>query len=140
MAKSPARLMSAALKKELVPGLKALGFEGTFPNFERDAEAGRQLVSVLYHPSGGEFLLEFGVLPEASRPEEIALSARLATVSVLARARLLTESGRWFNFKRYGADEDAYQGLAGSVSGLLPQIEQWFASGVNGPNVRCVAL
>ena len=134
--------MSAALKAELVPALRCMGFRGAFPHFERDAPSGKQLVSVLYQQSGGEFLLEFGFLQQTLPPEgEATIAAEhLPSRVMYPRARLQTESGRWFNFKRYGSDEAAFHKLAGAVSALLPQMEQWFATRAAGPNVHALAI
>jgi hypothetical protein len=132
--------MSTALKAELVPALREFGFVGAFPHFSRESQLRLQLVSVLYHQSGGQFLLEFGALPSSLNLEEIPLADRLAHVALGARARLQTESGRWFNFARYGSDDGAYRTLARSVSAALPQVDEWFHSGSCGPNVHSLAL
>jgi hypothetical protein len=137
---SPARHMSAALKAELVPALAAIGFEGTFPHFIRSSGTDVQVMSVLYHPSGGQFILEFGALPAGSEPEAMAPADRIAHVSLFSRARLETQSRRWFNFARYGSDREAYQSLSRSVSALLPQVDTWLSTGEFGANVHAVAL
>lgn len=128
--------MSAALRSELGPALGKLGFEGRFPHFWRKSDDIVQIVSVQFHSSGREFLLEFGsTLPsigaEHNAPEQI-----LAEVALQSRARLQTESGLWFRFARFGDESPPYARLARNVVQLLPQIDNWLHTGEAGPNIH----
>ena len=127
--------MSAALRSELVPVLTQMGFAGRFPHFHRSAAGAVQFLSVLFDKPATAFVLEFGAHP---LPEGDALDPRigLAHVSMFARARLQTESRRWFAFGRYGADPEGYRTLAASVAALLPQVDFWFANGERGSNIH----
>jgi hypothetical protein len=51
--------VQAALKASVVPGLRALGFEGTFPHFRRKASDGIELLTFQFESSGsGNFVVE----------------------------------------------------------------------------------
>lgn len=43
---------------------------------------------------------------------------------------------RGFSFKAFASEQSQYDQLAASVMALLPQIEAWLESGIEGPNTH----
>ena len=146
MPTTPTRHMTQALKRELVPVLRAAGFPGTFPRFRRDRGQSIEFLSVQYDKAGTAFILEFGSHPPGPKatswgelvPEDRLL---LEHVPLDSRARLQARPGRmslwddWFQFGKFGQEAAAYSRLAASVAGMLPQVEAWLATRQSGPNV-----
>jgi hypothetical protein len=120
--------------------LSSAGFEGRFPHYRRASPSGLQLLSVQYHSSATELVLEFGTLAGDVSIEALSPAELLPRVLLFERARLHTESGRWFTFGRYGEGPEPYEALAASIVEMLPQVEAWFRTGEAGPNVRVLAL
>jgi len=143
--------MSKALKSALVPALKAAGFVGAFPRFRRSSGEQIQFVSVQYHWAQTAFFLEFGSHPAGPKltswgelvPEDKLI---LEHVQVDYRARLQAQVGRgsvledWFQFGSFGQDFAAYTELATGIAALFPQIEAWFSTQQQGPNVYRMGL
>ena len=145
MAANPAREMTAALKRLLVPSLTSAGFEGRFPRFCRRVGGTLQFLAVFFDKQNTAFFLEFGAHPCGEKltswgevvPEEKLL---LEHVLFNRRARLQAncEGGsmvdQWFCFAAYETEKE-YNALAELVAGMLPQVEAWFASALVGPNL-----
>lgn len=147
MTASPVKLMNKAIKAELVPALNAAGFIGKYPRLQRFSGDYIHFLSVNQNKPGTAFFLEFGIHPRGEKltswgevvPEEKLI---LEHVLFTERARLqVRKNGRssmeedWFSFEAFGSDLVLYSGLALSVAGMLPQMEEWFANQTEGPNV-----
>jgi len=139
-------LMRKALRQQLLPELKRLGFLGKTSTFQRKSNESLDLLYIQYSKYGGEFILEFarrerGVLHTRWGeviPEE---KIEVAHIDVLLRARLEQRgptSGeilRGFQFSGFGEDFAKYQELAGEVVALLPQVEEWLHTRTAGKHI-----
>lgn len=140
--KTPGQLMAISIKKFLLPEIRRLGFEGGgVANFVRANEVHRDFLSIQYWTYGGSFILEFSRVPVAwVDPDSGEVPKRVFGTDPLLRKRLIdTEQHkdfRGFSFKAFGSEQGRYDQLAGSVVALLPQIEAWFESGIEGPNIH----
>ena len=140
-------LMRKALKKVLLPELKAMGFVGTSSSFQRRTAEHLDLLDIQYWKYGGQFILEFARTKRGDLntswgeivPEE---KIGVAHMSPLKRARLqrtieATEDlFRGFKFSDFGEDLDKYSALASQVASLLPQVNVWLEGGAAGENVH----
>jgi hypothetical protein len=140
-------LMRKALRKELLPALKRLGFVGKTSDFQRHREPILDLLSIQWGRYGGEFILEFGSC--ATGPLQVPWGEAIAEAKItvvhvnpLRRARLVpavpsqgTQLHGFFSGS-FGEDATQYQALVSSVSPLLEQVVAWLDSGVVGPNIR----
>ena len=52
--------MQKALKRIVVPEIRALGFKGSFPHFRRRAEGEHQMLMLFFNKYGGSFYVEAG--------------------------------------------------------------------------------
>ncbi|MBL8484203.1 MAG: hypothetical protein JNJ60_18545 [Rhodocyclaceae bacterium] len=145
MMQTPSQRMSAALKTELIPALKAMGFAGTFPRYRRERPASIQLLAIFYDKAGICFFLEFGAHERGDKLTswgEVVPESKLLLEHVRydQRARLQARCGGgsvaadWFAFE--ACTEDAqFRALAAEVAQRLPQVELWFESGNAGTNI-----
>jgi hypothetical protein len=145
MIQTPAKRMSAALKLELVPALKARGFVGQFPRFRRDRPGTVQFLAIFYDKDATRFFLEFGSHERGDKTTswgEVVPECKLVLEHVRfdhrARLQARCEGGSlaadWFAFGAFLEDSE-FRSLAASVSKLLPQVEAWLESGIVSPNV-----
>ncbi len=145
MPASPARQMTAALKRTLVPALERSGFSGTFPRYRRTTASVVHLLMIAYDKEGASFHLEFGGHPSGDKRTswgEVVPADKilLEHVPFTERARLQARCdggsvpSQWFRFDRLSATAD-YDALAIRVAGMMPQVEDWIASGIEGPNI-----
>ena len=145
MIQTPAKRMSAALKLEPVPVLKATGFAGTFPRYRRERPIAVQFLAVFYDKAATHFFLEFGVHDRGDKLTswgEVVPGSKLHLEHARfdQRARLQARCGGgsmaadWFAFGSFSEDAQ-FRDLARSVAKLLPQIEDWLSCGAVGPNV-----
>lgn len=143
---SPAKRMTAALKRRLIPALTATGFDGRFPRYRRVRGDVIHLLMIAYDKAAESFFLEFGAHPRGDKHTtwgEIVPEDKLLLEHVLfqQRARLQERCDggslpdQWFRFAECGEDDDAYDRLAAQVAGMLPQMEAWFMGGGGGLNV-----
>jgi hypothetical protein len=140
-------LMRGALKRQVVPALRGMGFAGTGTSFRRLLPARQDLLTIQFSKYGGSFILEFGsrergplqtswgpVVPE----DEVSA----IYLSVTQRARLQEAEAQakdafaGFSFEGFGDSELLYESLAIRVCGLLSQAEGWLCSRTKGPNVH----
>jgi len=149
MSHSPARRMSIALKRQLVPALKELGFSGTFPRYRRETPNAIELLAVWYDKAATAFFLEFGTHARGDKQTswgELVPEAKLLLEHVPFNKRIRLQarcSGGsmprdWFQFGAFGDDEADYNTLAQRVTSHLPQVEAWFRSAEIGPNLRAM--
>lgn len=142
---SSAQHMSAALKVELVPALKAGGFDGTFPRYRRVRPAAIELLAIFYDKAATCFFLEFGAHERGDKHAswgEVVPESKLSLehVGFQRRARLRARcsggslANDWFAFGAF-SEESQFRELAASVANLLPQVEQWLERGTVGTNV-----
>lgn len=127
------RRMVAALRKRVVPALKARGFKGSFPHLRRVAESKIDLLTFQFDKWGGGFIVEIAACP----PEGVTMygGEHVAPGKVNAwhmsrRLRLGApdekSDGRWFRFRK-GWDDAAYEALACEVLPYLDsQAEPWW--------------
>ena len=140
-------LMRRALKRQLFPALKALGFAGGPSYFRRTETDSLDLLTIQYWKYGGEFILEFARRPRGPLKtswgkvvEEDKLD--VAYVHPVDRARLVENMERegpnlhGFEYAGFGDNENKYLELATNVSQLLSQVDNWLAKREIGPNVR----
>lgn len=146
MAASPHRqAIDAALKAELVPGLRAAGFVGSYPKLRRTVGDRLDLLDVQHSTSGGRFYVNLGQAPA----EGFTRDEWLATISpdkldsghcFFDRTRVNPKPG-WLT-RKYGWDygprsyDDAkpvreaewYADLARTVAERFAEVgEAWFA-------------
>lgn len=147
MPDTPARRMSKALKRELVPSLERLGFGGKFPRYRREMPGAIEFLAIWYDNAATAFFIEFGTHARGDKQTswgELVPEAKLMLehVPITARLRLQADcSGgsitqHWFQFGAFGEDGARYDALARRVAALLPQVEAWFRSGERGPNLH----
>ena len=143
-------LMRKALKRELLPQLKLLGFIGATSNFQRKSDKALDLLSIQYSKYGGQFILEFARRERGELqtswgeiiPEE---KVNVAHVIPTRRARLqrndemFEELFRGFKFEGFGENQARYDALANQVASFLPQVNAWLETGVSGENVHSLA-
>lgn len=140
--KTPGQLMAASIKKILLPEIRRLGFGVSgVANFVRTSEAHRDFLSIQYWTYGGSFILEFSRVPATwVDPDSGEAPKRVFETDPLLRKRLIdTEQHkdfRGFSFKGFGSEQNQYDQLAASVVALLPQVEAWLESGIEGPNIH----
>ena len=134
--------MAIAIKSVLLPEIRRLGFGGSgVANFVRSSEAHRDFLSIQYWTYGGSFILEFCRVPVTwVDPDSSEVPKRVFETDPLLRRRLIdTEQHkdfRGFSFKAFGSEQGRYDQLADSVVALLPQVEAWLDSGIEGPNIH----
>lgn len=140
--KTPGQMMTIAIKSVLLPEIRWLGFGGGgVANFVRSSDAHRDFLSIQYWMYGGSFILEFSRVPASwVDPDSGEAPKRVFETDPLLRKRLIdTEQRkdfRGFSFKALGSEQARYDQLAVSVVALLPQVEAWLESGIEGPNVH----
>lgn len=140
--KTPGQLMAISIRKVLLPEIRRLGFGGSgVANFVRANEVHRDFLSIQYWTYGGSFILEFSRVPASwVDPDLGEAPKRVFETDPLLRKRLIdTEQRkdfRGFSFKAFGSEQDQYDQLAASVVALLPQVEAWLESGIEGPNIH----
>jgi Domain of unknown function (DUF4304) len=145
MSETAAKRMTAALKLELVPMLKAQGFAGMFPRYRRNRPAAVQFLAIFYDKTATHFFLEFGSHERGNKQTswgEVVPESKLTLEHVRFdhRARLQARGGGgsvaadWFAFGSLSESEQ-FRDLAASVARLLPQIEAWSEVGAVGPNI-----
>ncbi|WP_113957315.1 DUF4304 domain-containing protein [Roseimicrobium gellanilyticum] len=152
MPTTPAKLMNKAIKAELVPALNAAGFIGKYPRLQKFSGDYIYFLSINQNKPGTAFFLEFGIHPRGEKLTswgEVVPEEKLMLEHVLfpERARLQARKNGhssveedWFSFQAFGSDLALYSGLASSVAGMLPQMEDWFAHQTAGPNVSPCGL
>jgi hypothetical protein len=137
--------MSAAMKSQFEPVLKARGFAGSFPRYRRNRPAEVQLLAIFYDKAASRFFLEFGahergdkttswgeVVPESKLLLEHVHFDRRARLQARCNGGSIAED--WFAFETF-SEEGQFHELAESLIQLLPQVEAWFESGAVGPNI-----
>lgn len=135
-----------ALKKRLEPQLRDRSFLGKYPHYQRMQTNQLHLLSIVHDQYGGGFVLEFACMEagplETSWGDVIPpASLEIAYAPPEARARLVQTTrsqGLYENFFRYDRDgltaADCEQ-LVAQVVKLLPQVEEWLANNITGPNI-----
>jgi uncharacterized protein DUF4304 len=125
--------MIEALKKIVVPELRAKGFKGSFPHFHRDCGDYRHLVSFQFNKYGGSFVVEVGRC-SAQGLEKLGRQIPPTEVTVFhlhpaERIRLgkgPSESDHWFHFDG-GIPWDRYNRAAKAVvPHLSAEAETWW--------------
>lgn len=127
------KAMIRALQALVVPMLRARGFSGSFPHFQR-SEGGRvHLWSFHFSKWGGSFIVELGrceAAADGSRPT-------IASLPLEDRARLQANvDGRteaWFDYRRTWAfwrNASRPARAAAAVAARLPDAQAWFEDGV----------
>lgn len=141
--------MRNAMKKALVPYLKAEGFNGKFPSFQRKEKQLLHLLTVQFDKHGGGFFLEFAIHPEGDLKTswgEIVPENKLdvAYAPIEDRARL-QENGKpnslrddWFRYENLSEDE--LETLVKHVIGLFPQVNNWLRNKRVGKNISAIEL
>lgn len=155
--------MRAALKRVVVPELRARGFSGELPHLRRLAPDATHTFSMQVSKWGGEFIVELGRAPagpyvtatgEAIAPE--ALQAFHMRDDDRARLRAVPNVLRevWFSYKLTLGDRvrrqlarafgraaapDPFERAAHQVLELLPECDRWWAGEGGLPHVRSFA-
>jgi hypothetical protein len=124
--------MIAALKRIVVPELRAKGFKGSFPHFHRDSGAYRHLISFQFNKYGGSFVVEVGRCSayglETSgrqiRPNEVTVF-HLHPAERTRLGKDPSESDHWFRSDE-GLPWDRYNRAAKAViPHLHTEAENW---------------
>lgn len=138
-------MMRKALKRHVVPALRALGFIGKTSKFQRLLPENQDLLSIQYNKYGGSFILEFGRRERGPLytswgpviPEE---KLEIIYLSPMHRGRLQEAEAQelfsGFSFQDFGEDIGKYEALAIRVATLLPQIDIWLSMGRKGENIH----
>jgi hypothetical protein len=130
--------MLAALKRVVVPELRARGFRGSTPHFRRERGGCLDLLEIVFSRWGGEFAVELARAPAEGlqqRSGEVIAPAKLRAHHVVARLRLGAGAGSdaWFKFDDVQTPSEFEQ----VAQRILPLLEtQGRITGVT-PNVRC---
>ena len=104
--------MLAALKRVVVPELRARGFRGSPPHFRRERDEGLDLLAIQFSRWGGEFVVELARAPATGvqlHSGELIPPAKLRTHHVMSRLRLgaaSTGSDHWFKFDGAGTPSE----------------------------------
>lgn len=135
--------MKAALNQSLKPRLQEIGFVGSISKMHRMEGDFVYVLSVLFNKHATAFVLEFGPYPVVMLTAGSGIHAvgkvGISDVSVMARARLCTESGLWFSFGRLADDAQSYASLAIGVGNVVRQVDQWILRRACGPNISSFA-
>lgn len=123
--------MDAAIKAQVLPHLRKLGFKGSLPHLHRLRGAAADLVGLQFHSAGGAFVVEIGRVASAGfdfHGRHIPLAK--ANVTYLAhRHRLgapLTGGDHWFPFAERDPAEVAQEVIAAlDGNGLWALIDSW---------------
>jgi len=134
----------ASISAILEPALLAAGYTLDYPNYRRQNGDTVHLLEIQYWKHGGGFLIEMasqtGPFKDWSGAELSHEELTTSHTDPMGRARLGPEKkvGRMRGFFRFDTiqdDPEATDSLMRTVTGMLPQIEAWFASGDFGPNI-----
>ena len=126
--------MIAALKKHVVPVLKAQGFEGSFPHFRRPTGTAIHLLTFQFDKWGGGFVVEIATCPPVGFTThwgEHIPPTKIRAWDINHRLRLgapdENSDGHWF---RYGRGEPALSdnGYEKVARELLPYLSGQAAS------------
>ena len=126
--------MIEALKKHVVPELRARGFKGSFPHFRRPAGSLIHILSFQFSSWGGGFVVEIGACPstgvELHTGEHIPPS-KVCHRHVFPRLRLGSSERQvdhWFYYdeRADSRGEEVYQVAARSVLSHLEQAQAWW--------------
>lgn len=163
----PPRSIRVALKRIVLPALRARGFEGELPHLRRITAEGTHFFSVqTNNKRGGSFVVNLGRLPpgphttrsgEVIAPERLTIFEALGNDAARLRAVPNTLTEVWFQYRQSPLSASLTRfrqaiGLGGpkpfvteferaarEVLDLLPECDQWWA-GANGlPHVRSQA-
>ena len=138
--------MIAALKKQVVPVLRARGFKGSFPHFRRLTSTVIHLLTFQFDKWGGGFFVEIaGCPPEGATMYwgEHVPPAKVNAWHLNRRLRLGAPDektdGRWFRFDSKDGlwNDAAYEALASEVLPYLDkQAEAWWTDKWNASQAR----
>ena len=138
--------LRSSTRRILEPAMAELGFRIRYPHFQRTRNGELELVSLQHDKWGGGFILEFakhaaGDLQTSwgeTVPEE---KIDVAYTNPATRARLLATTERnddrlnYFRYDPKADDRASTDALVEQMVRLLPQVIEWFESGLAGPNV-----
>ena len=122
--------MDSALKKQVLPVLRSMGFKGSYPHLRRMKSDGVDLISFQFDKWGGGFVIEIarGSLEGLKTDWGLHLSAgklRAWDVHPDHRRRIQAREGSgtdaWFRF-----DEGPVTQVAQQVLDSLPEAEAWW--------------
>ena len=122
-------LMTAALKRDVVPGLRGRGFKGSFPHFRRATLPRVDYLTFQFNSSGGSFVVELATSSVNGRPDGYGSDLpieKLNTYYFRERYRLGNDrkpgGDHWYHFGPRSYDPatplreaDFYAGIARTV-------------------------
>lgn len=123
--------MQSALKRIVVPRLRALAFKGSFPHFRRTAENHIDPLTFQFDRHGGGFVIEVSSCPKEGivTPWGQAISLQRLTAWDMhpdKRHRIKPSNGSgtdsWFRY-----EGEKYESCANQVLEHLPSAERWWS-------------
>ena len=150
MSDTPARHMSKALKRELVPSLNQQGFVGSFPRYRRETSDAIEFLAIWYNKAATAFVVEFGTHARGDKQTswgETVPETKLILEHVPFNHRLRLQEdcscgstpGDWFQFGGLGEDVAAYKGLAQQLRRFFHRLMLGFAPRSSAPIFIAVA-
>ncbi len=126
--------------------MQALGFNVSYPHFQRKRDGRLDLVSLEHDKWGGGFFLEFAALDAGDLTTswgEVVPEAKVnvAYTDPSTRARLMAVPAdadsreRYFRYEEFADDRGQCDDLVSELVNLLPQVDDWLDRGEVGPNV-----
>ena len=139
-----AKVARYLLKRDLTPMLKAEGFSGQFPHFQRQENDKLHLLSIEFDRYGGGFFLEFAAIPagemQTSWGEAIPQdNITLAHTNIEIRARLQQTAQQnslrenWFCYDNLSEQE--IEDLVDQVASMIGQVNDWLRHQNPGQNI-----
>jgi len=118
-------MMTAELKRSVIPELRRLGFSGVFPHFRRLTSVQTELLSFQYHRYNDTFVVEVGycapgpyISPWSGEMPPETLSTNHLDLTQRSRLRLQgPKTGPWIAFS--SEDSASYMCAAQAVLSLL---------------------
>ncbi len=126
------KIIIKKLKEIIVPKIKGMGFEGSFPHFRRINANKYEFLSFQFNKYGGSFVLEVG----SGTKEDLPVFARdlpfeKLNYSYVGRRRRIQpddlEKDFWFSYGNFTKDEQ-FENLARLVISVLPKAEEFFGN------------
>ena len=105
--------METALKASCIPGLRKLGFKGSFPNLYRETDGFVSLVNFQFYSAGGSFCVNLGYADPQRKnvyylPDTDADKLTVSQTTDSVRLGATIGGDRWFSF-----GETSYQMFRG---------------------------
>lgn len=158
--------MRIALKRVVLPALRARGFEGELPDLRRVSAEGTHFFNVQTNKYGGSFIVNLGRIPpgpfttrsgEFISPELLTLVHARGNNAARLRAKPHVLETRWFQYGQTHSSKawahlrpllglgrptpfiPEFERAAREVLALLPECDQWWAGADGLPHVRSSA-